>query len=481
MKKLLITLAIVLISAIVITGCSSATTTTPVATGPAATTAALTTAAVTTRPPAATGTVPAVTKPAASTAAPSGVNKYGGTIRYIAPTGPGAPIGAPWLANGTSTYVMQFAEQFLLKEEFDGSLQPFLASSWDVVSDAANPSITFHLQKGIKFSDGTDFNAAAAKWNLQQATAPGSSTLGSTTNWKSIDVIDDYTIRVNLKTFSNTALRSFADSVAFMVSPTAYQKNGADWMNYNMVGTGPFVQTGFQRDVSLNLAKNTGYWEQGKPYLDNMQMLFVSDPLTAEALFKSGGAEIIQVFDDAMGARLESAGMNVVKVLDYGGTLVPDSANADSPWSNIKVRQAAEYAIDKVGLAKRFGYGTWQAGYQYSGNTSLAYDPSLTPRAYDVAKAKQLLTDAGYPNGFKTTIIVGATGVSSDVAVTIQAFWAAVGIQAALQYPQTAAWSSYLTGGTWHNAVLFGAALGYANPNAGWTLSYTPGTAWYRA
>jgi peptide/nickel transport system substrate-binding protein len=484
MRKMLIPVAILLVTIFVITGCSGGATTSPAATTPAvvastsATVAATKPAATTSAPPSSTAASPVASKPPATTAA-AGTPRYGGTLRYIAPTGPGAPIGAPWLANGTSTFVMQFAEEFLIKEQYDASLKPGLATTWDVVNDPANPSITLHLQKGVKFSDGTDFNAQAVKWNLGMSMTPGSSTYGSTTNWKSVDVIDDYTVRINLKTFTNTSLPGFASSVAFMVSPSAYQKNGADWMNFNMVGTGPFVQTNFQRDVSLTLTKNTNYYVQGKPYLNGVQMLFVTDPLTGEALFKSGGAEIIQCTDDAMANRLQTAGFNIQRVASYGGSLVPDSANADSPWSNLKVRQAAEYAIDKVALANRFGYGTWQAAYQSNGSASPAYDSVLTPRAYDVAKAKQLMTDAGYPNGFKTTLIVGATGVNSDVAVAIQAYWNAVGIQAALQYPQTAAWSNYLTGGTWKNGVLYGAAPGYSSPNVAWSNTYSQGSAWY--
>jgi peptide/nickel transport system substrate-binding protein len=481
-KKLLVPLAILLICAFIITGCnsSSSTPTTPAASQPSSTTPAVTlpttSAPVTTAP---VTTKPAATTPS-STPTTTGTQKYGGTLRYIVPTGPGAPIGAPWLANGTSTYAMQFAEEFPLKEQIDGSLVPCLATSYDVVSTADNPSLTFHLQKGVKFSDGTDFNAQAFKWNLDKAMAPGSATMGSTTTWKSIEVLDDYTIRINLKSYTNIAARTFADSAAFMVSPTAFQKNGADWMNYNMVGTGAFMQKDFQRDVSLTLTKNSNYWQQGKPYLNGIQLLFVSDSMTAEALFKSGGAEVIQCSDDAQANRLETAGYSMQRVFNYGGALVPDSANADSPWSNLKVRMAAEYALDKEALAKRFGYGTWSASYQYMSTTSPAYDPNLTPRKYDVAKAKQLLTEAGFPNGFKTTIIVGATGVSSDVAQAIQAYFAAVGIQVSLQYPQTAAWSAYLTG-TWHNALLFGASLGYANPNAAWNLSYSQGSAWYQS
>jgi peptide/nickel transport system substrate-binding protein len=485
MRKLLVPLSMFLVCAFIVTGCSaggatSATTSQPATSAPTTTAPPTSTVAPTTGATTSPTSKPPTSTAPTTSATPTGAQKYGGTVRYIAPTGPGAPFGAPWLSNGTSTYVMQFAQQFLLKEQIDGSLTPFLASSYDVVSDPANPSLTFHLQKGVKFSDGTDFNAAAAKWNLEKAMSLGSTTVGSTTSWKSVEALDDYTLRINLKTFTNIAARTLADSVSFMVSPTAFQKNGADWMNTNMVGTGPFVQTNFQRDVSLSLTRNTNYWETGKPYLDKMQLVFVSDNLTAEALFKSGGAEVIQVADDAMGARLESAGYKVEKVFNYGGALIPDSANSDSPWSNLKVRQAAEYAIDREALAKRFGYGTWQAAYQYSGSTSAAYDPALPGRKYDVAKAKQLLADAGYPTGFKTSIIVGATGVSSDVAVAIQAYFSAVGIIASLQFPQTASWSGYLTG-TWKNALLFGAALGYANPNAGWNLAFSEGTAWYQS
>ena len=164
-------------------------------------------------------------------------------------------MGAPWLANGTSVFGMQFAEQFLLKEMQDGSLLPNLASSYDVNNDPQNPSITLHLVKGVKFHDGTDFNAQAVKWNLDKSMAPGSTNIGSTTAWKSIEVIDDYTVRINLKNWQNTLVRTFADGLSFTVSPTAFQKNGADWMNYNMVGTGPFIQKDFQRDVTLTFTK----------------------------------------------------------------------------------------------------------------------------------------------------------------------------------------------------------------------------------
>jgi peptide/nickel transport system substrate-binding protein len=215
-------------------------------------------------------------------------------------------------------------------------------------------SITLHLFKGVKFHDGTDFNAQAVKWNLDKSMAPGSTNIGSTTAWKSIEVIDDYTVRINLKSRQNTLVRTFADGISFSVSPTAFQKNGADWMNYNMVGTGPFIQKDFQRDVSLTFTRNPNYWERGKPYLDGVQILYVTDTMTQEALFKSGGADILQCANDFMASRMQTAGFKVIAQPSTGSTLVPDSMNADSPWSKLKVRQAAEFAIDKESIVKAF-------------------------------------------------------------------------------------------------------------------------------
>jgi ABC-type transport system substrate-binding protein len=156
MKKLLVPLAILLISAFIVAGCSSTTTpSTPAATSPTVTSQAISSPAApapmpTTGQPAAphaNATTPYSTAPATSQS--SGNQLYGGTLRYIAGAGPGAPIGAPWLANGTSTFAMQFSEQFLLKEQGDASITPDLAASYDVVTDPANPSITLHLQKGV--------------------------------------------------------------------------------------------------------------------------------------------------------------------------------------------------------------------------------------------------------------------------------------------------------------------------------------------
>ncbi|MCR4394624.1 MAG: ABC transporter substrate-binding protein [Dehalococcoidales bacterium] len=369
---------------------------------------------------------------------------------------------------------MQYTLQFLLKELKGGKIIGNLAESYDVVTDPANPSITFHLRKGVKFHDGSDFNAQAVKWNFERTKAGG--LVASATNfWKSFDVIDDYTLRVNLTNWFNRLIRGFADSVSFICSPTSFEKNGIEWARWNMVGTGPFKQVSYQRDVTLIVSRYDNYYEEGKPYLDKIQLLYVTDEMTRLALLKSGGAEVLSTLNPRYAAELQASGFNILQQPGGATVLVPDSANSDSPWSNLKVRQAAEYAIDKEAIARTFGYGYWMPAYQLNSPASMAYVEDLVPRKYDPAKAKQLLAEAGYPNGFKTKIIVSAGG-NMDIPVSIQSYLSKVGINAEIEVKEPAAYQQILSG-TWKNGLILNPLIEWANPNTGFNFFWgVPGS-----
>jgi peptide/nickel transport system substrate-binding protein len=471
MKKLVLPLVILLVCAFIITGCSTSSPT-PSATAVPASSAPATVAKTASPAPSTSVAAPA-------TSAPAGSPKYGGTFTYVTAQGPGGPFGVSWLASGGSSFGMQFSMNTLLREMADGSITPFLAESYDVVTDAANPSVTLHLRKGVKFSDGTDFNATAVKWNLQQEMLPVSLNVRSTANWKSVEALDDYTVRVNLKVWQNTAVNAFANAMSFMMSPTAYQTKGEDWNKNNMVGTGAFIQTDYQKDVSMTVEKNPKYWETGKPYLDKIKYVFVADASTAEMSFRTGGGNVIQCYTDKMADNLKKAGFKIISYPGFSWPMYPDSMNADSPWSNLKFRQAVEYAINKKAIADTFGYGTWTVADQQYSPLSAAYDTSLKPRSYDVAKAKQLLAEAGFGNGVKTTLFVSPMGDNKNIALAVQSDLAAVGIQAEVQVPQAAAYTAMVTG-TWKNGCLMGPGALAANPIVGWT-NYAKGSAWFQS
>lgn len=435
MKRLLIVLIGLLLCVSLVIGCGTSTTT-PVQTTPAAS------------QPATTSAAPATEKPV-----------YGGTLRVIAGMAPGSPIG--WIpeSSGISAGEMGICLDLLLDENIKGEMLSHLATSYELVTDPANPYITFKLREGVRFHDGSELDANVAKWCFEQVKA-GSLNVSVTNPWKSIEALDKYTLKVSFNNWQNHLIRAFNTGATFMYSKAAFEKNGITWMRWNMVGTGAFKQVDFSKDVGLETVRNGDYWQAGKPYLDKLNTIYVADTLTAVALFKSGGGEVFAC-SSQYAKEFKEAGFNIVTRERNTNILIPDSANSSSPWSNVKVRMAAEYAIDKEAICKAFGYGFWQPAYQLPPTTSTAYNPNLAPRKFDIAKAKQLLTEAGYPNGFKTKIIGG----NKDIAAVYQQQLAAVGIQADLEFPDGAKVQQYFVGGTWDNGLLDSGVVLYANFN----------------
>lgn len=453
-KVVWLIVCVVLMAALLAVSCSSTASTTPT-TAATATTPSQTKPATTTAAPVTTAPATTQTKPATTTSS----NKYGGTLRVIDPFIPAQPIGAPWEAP-LAVPSMQAVLAKIMGQKADGTLQPELALSWDQDTSAATPSITFHLRQGVTFHDGSAFNAQAVKWNLEKQKA--GNLFNTTIYFKSFDVIDDYTIRVNLTEWRNAFPPSFAGIQGYMASPTAFDKNGIDWVRWHMVGTGPFTQADFQRDVSLTTVKNPNYYEAGKPYLDGIQFLYVADPITRQVLWRSGGGDVMNV--DAQTASLFAASGNQIKSIPNATLcLFPDSVNTTSAWSNLKVRQAVEYALDKEAIVKAFGYGYYTAAYQIPSKNSSAYDPTIPGRKYDLAKAKQLMTDAGYPNGFKSSLIAPSS-TSRDLMAILQSYLSKIGITVDIQLPEAAKFSSYM-GGTWDNALIVGSVIEIANYN----------------
>lgn len=488
MRKWIIPLVILLACAIIFIGCSSDETTAP--TTPAVTT----TQPTTTKAPVTTTSVPVVTTSKPPTSAPltttssstapvttpKGNQTYGGILKFISSALPGTPIG--WMSEtfGASTTTMQLSMEFCLKELVDGTLIPNLALSYDLDATAEVPNITLHLRKGVKFQDGSDFNAQVLKWNLESVAA-GTTNRGTTGFWKSYEVIDDYTLKVNFNLWQNRLLRGFADAATYICSKAAYEKNGLEWIRWHMVGTSGFTHTDFQRDVVTKVRRFDGYWDQGKPYLDGIDMLYVSDELTRIALFKSGGGDVLDLVGNGRVANeLQSAGYQIISKTGGVTVLVPDSANPDSPWSNLKVRMAAEYAIDKESYAKTFGFGYWKAAYQFCSPSTACWDPNFAgSRVYDIAKGKALLAEAGYPNGFKTRLIV-ATGGNRDIPVAIQSFLAKIGIQADLEYKESASFSQQMTS-PWNNALILNSFIEYPNENATFNFHFGTTSAFWKS
>lgn len=449
-KRLLLVVLLLVVISLLLMSCS--TPSSPTASAPAATaTVAPKTsppAAVSPSAPASATAAPTVVAPATSkpTTAATGPQQFGGTLRIIVANSP-VYLGDPALIVDGGSQVISCIQSLLFSEN-SGKMVGVLATDWAVAPDYK--SITFKLRKGVKFHDGTDFNAAAAKWNLDRYLAAYAKS--NAQQWDSIDIVDDYTVKLNLKSFANTILSNLEGSAGFMVSPAAAQKNGNDWLKLNPVGTGPYQFKSFSRDVSMEFTRFDNYWG-GKPYLDGIKYMVIVDANTARMSFESGQADVFSSNIDSATADLIKKGYVLEKRPGPFMNLIPDSKNANSPFADLKVRQAISYAIDRQGMADSLGYGLWEvvnqpaAAYQYG-----HVDDS--PYKYNVDKAKQLMKDSKYPNGFKTTLITSNT-FSKDPLLAIQANLAAIGITAEIKSVEFSGWNDYVNKG-WDSALLWG-------------------------
>ena len=189
-----------------------------------------------------------------------------------------------------------------------------------------------------------------------------------------------------------------------------------------------------------------------------------------KAAMQSGELDMMNVSMGKQQKEMEDLGFLTAVEPMTTYVLLPDTANPESPFYKKEVREAVEYAIDKEAIAEGLGYGTWQPPYQLPPRANAAYDQNFTgARKYDPEKAKELLAQAGYPNGFDTVVYSAPAARQADAEAAIVAYLNEVGIRAELKNIDQASWVSYQTEG-WTNGMLIPAIAGYANFNS--TLNY---------
>ena len=215
-----------------------------------------------------------------------GKPQSGGTLKII--TFPPPLIGYPpeFRMGPTRISASPCLESLTAMDKKGRFIPTKLCTAWELSPDGK--VITLTLRRGVKFHDGTEFNAAAVKWNLEKAMEKKRS---ETATFTSVEVVDNFTVRINVKYFrNNTILR-----LPMMISPTAVEKNGIEWAKVNPVGTGPFKFVKYERGNRLTFTKWEGYWEKGKPYLDGMEFIFIRDPMTQQAAMQARGDEKVHV------------------------------------------------------------------------------------------------------------------------------------------------------------------------------------------
>ena len=376
--------------------------------------------------------------------------RYGGTLKWIS-SQVGVNIGVPWIPSpehASEMIVRAPCVETLLRLDEKGNLIPWLATGWKFSQDLK--SVTFTLRQGVKFHDGTDFNAKTVKYNLDKyRTSP----CGELKVVTSVDIVDDYTVRLNLSEFQAFFLSYFALNPGEMVSPTSIEAHDDLWNKSHSVGTGPFKFASYEPSVALKWVKFDGYWQKGKPYLDAIESVVVVDRTVAKFAFKMGQGHVVSAnIRDAI--ELQKEGKYVICSTPAGTvSIAGDSANPDSPFADIRIRRAVSYAIDNEAIAKSFGPGFIRPFNQPAALESWAYNKAVVGYPYNPDKAKALLKEAGYPNGFKTKLIYQSTAPSAMYMPAYQGYLKAVGIDAELQGVQNILFNQICTGG-WKNGLI---------------------------
>lgn len=282
-------------------------------------------------------------------------------------------------------------------------IKPALATSWEVSADGLN--WTFHLRSGVKFHDGTPLNAEAVRFSINRTKSMG---LGAAWLWgvvQTVDVVDDLTVRLNLAYAAPLTRMISAEYAGWIFSPKS-ASNGTAWFEKGHdAGSGPWVLETYKPREEIVLTRFQDYWGGwNDTQFDKIDIHFVSDPVEERQMLESGGVNIATTVPiESVPVLNQTSGLIIYRApsfFNYVGYM----NTAKAPLNNVLVRQAISYAIpydDLITVAQK-GMASQAFGPVPKG--LWPNQPGLPQYKHDLTKAKELLTEAGYPNGLSLVL-----------------------------------------------------------------------------
>jgi peptide/nickel transport system substrate-binding protein len=359
-------------------------------------------------------------------------------------------------ASAIAAVVHYNVQECLVKVEQSGKIGPWLAERWYTTD---NVNYTFFLKKGARFHNGREMKAADVKFVLERAANPETKHPHRSRYAAIADIIvkDDYTITLRLKDVDANFLLTMARQGSVI-----YPREAADTLKTQPIGTGPFVVSEWIRGDRIVLTRNRDYHVNGVPRLDRVTYRFIPDPNSALAALKAGDVDV-----SAFGLGPESVpdlkkeGRFQVILGDTTNDVILSMNNSKKPFSDPRVRLAVTHAINKEEVLKgaMFGYG------RVLGSNVDPLNPYFVDLAkakpHDPARAKKLLAEAGYPNGFDAVLKVAPqyyyTVRTGEILVNQLA---KVGVRVKIQQIE---WGQWL-GQVYRNADYDMSIIGHAEP-----------------
>ena len=348
-----------------------------------------------------------------------------------------------YIANASDVTAISATRQLydgLVWLDSEGTLRPGLAESWEISEDATQ--YTFHLRKGVTFHNGEAFTAEAIVAAWEYGLTPGNEYPQYYSAAASVDVLDDYTVRVTTPVpdalFINDVVEGW-----FALPPRYLEEVGLEGFEAAPVGTGPFMLEERVPGDRIIMRAFPDYWNPDEPRVERVIMRIIPDASTRVAAIQTGEVDIVTRLGVDEASLLE---LNPdVKLITYPNDRIYYVAfknlnsGSGTPIENRLVRQAFNYAVDRPGILQALfnGHGKLASGFTVAGN--LGFDPTLEPYPHDPQRARELLAEAGYGDGFSIGLSCPADAYTSinEVCLSIQRDLGAVGVDIELDFLTT--------------------------------------------
>ena len=331
--------------------------------------------------------------------------------------------------DGVVVPVMENITERLVGIGTDGKLIPGLATSWKVSADGKE--IVFNLRKGVKFHNGDLFTAKDVQFSHERGLKSSNTYQRAMRYCDNLTVLDDYRVKFHFKGPDAQVLPSRFTPIQ---SKSYYEKVGEEKFTREPVGTGPYRFIKWEPGQYLEMKAYDGYWGN-KPIVREARFVFVKEDTTRVAMLRAGEADIITECPFALVKEVEKAGFRTARLSTHPSVSIQfHTYNPKVPWYDKRVRLAIAMAVDSKEMVARLFQGvpthpvrlnTWELGY----------DATLKPYPYDPARAKKLLAEAGYPNGFDMPLyyFVGRASGQKETAETVALYLNAIGVRAKVE------------------------------------------------
>ena len=331
----------------------------------------------------------------------------------------------------------------LMRRGRDMTLEPSLATSWENIDDGLG--WRFKLREGVKFHNGEDFTAEDVVFSYERASSPESDTSSWFAGVTSVEMVDDYTVDIH----TDTPNPVFPESISnwMMMDSGWAAENGAERPNIeqgnyatlNANGTGPYRITGRQPGLQTQLEAFDGWWDDDIGNVTEAIYQPVQNSATAVAALLSGELDLIEPVPVQDAERVDAApGVDVIRGIEARVIMLGFPHDADTlitggenPFKDVRVRQAVSYAINIPAILQTVMRGSAEQATQLIGPGLRGYSENIEPGSYDPEKARELLAEAGYPDGFEFSFKCTNDRYLNDEAVctAINSMLAQVGLK----------------------------------------------------